>query len=87
MQQFERSTCALQKEELPLPRPAAEATPAALVMGAAQDSIVDDVDCNLLASYYGTTAKIINGSGHDVMLDVKWQNFAKELAAFAQQQT
>lgn len=60
--------------------------PRALVMGAAQDAIVDDVDCDLMASYYNTTSKIIEGSGHDVMLDVKWQQFAEDLAAFVKVQ-
>ena len=54
-----------------------------MVLGAEKDTVVDTEDCRILASYYDTEAKVLKGSGHDVMLDTVWRGFAEELLAFA----
>lgn len=53
------------------------------MLGGDKDTVVDADDCRILASYYGTEAKVLRGSGHDVMLDGKWREYAAELLAFA----
>jgi pimeloyl-ACP methyl ester carboxylesterase len=74
--------CMQTEAPLPLPRPPPERTPPALVLGASQDTVVDQVDCDLLASFYDAKSKMIDGSGHDVMLDEQWRSFAEEIVAF-----
>jgi esterase/lipase len=69
-------------EEIPLARLPKGKTPPALVLGATKDTVVDKEDCEILASYYNTHAKMLGPSGHDVMLDIQWQRFADELLNF-----
>jgi hypothetical protein len=77
-------SCVLQMDELPLPRIPEGKAPPTLVLGAVNDTIVDAEDCELLASYYGTRPKMLGPSGHDAMLDIVWERFAKELLEFVE---
>lgn len=55
----------------------------ALVLGAGRDPIVDRVDVAEAAAYVGARGTVIEESGHDVMLDVSWREYADEVGAFA----
>lgn len=56
----------------------------ALVIGATDDFIVDKEGVDELARYYGVNS-IMGNSSHDVMLGSKWENGAKEILGFLEQ--
>jgi esterase/lipase len=72
----------MQRDELPVPRVPSKSVPPTLVLGASEDKIVDAEDCHEVAQCFETQARILEGSGHDVMLDGRWQDFATEIAGF-----
>jgi alpha-beta hydrolase superfamily lysophospholipase len=74
---------------VPLPPPSAQAaTPApALVLRGVEDGVVDAEAAEELAAWCGssqtaTTRVEIEGLAHDVMLDVRWEEAARELVAW-----
>eukprot|EP00897_Mesotaenium_endlicherianum_P007999 jgi/Mesen1/7227/ME000372S06470 len=62
--------------ELPAGKPPAGGVPPVLVLGAANDFIVDKEGVKETAAYYSTTAVIVPDIAHDVMLDVGWERAA-----------
>jgi alpha-beta hydrolase superfamily lysophospholipase len=76
-------------KRVPLPPPSAQAaTPApALVLRGVEDGVVDAEAAEELAAWCGggkskTTRVEIEGLAHDVMLDVRWEEAARELVAW-----
>jgi pimeloyl-ACP methyl ester carboxylesterase len=69
---------------VPRPRRVRERTPGlpALVMGAEQDGIFTPDEVRRTALAYGTEAVLIPGSGHDLMLDVRWEEVAARIDAW-----
>jgi pimeloyl-ACP methyl ester carboxylesterase len=57
-----------------------------LVMGGNQDTLTDAVGTRVLTEYFGVQAHIVEGSGHDVMLDNEWAQFAERLCTFVKQE-
>ena len=58
------------KADLPVP---AGPCPAVLVLGAADDNVVDAEGVASLARAYGVEPVVIDGIAHDVMLDAEWE--------------
>lgn len=50
-----------------------------LVVAAEYDNIFSVSDIKRTAKYYAADFEVIKGSGHDVMLDVKWQHTAQTM--------
>jgi pimeloyl-ACP methyl ester carboxylesterase len=73
----------VQKSELPLPPLSKGCAVPAQVLGSTCDPLVDEEDCRQLADFLYTDYEMIEGSGHDVMLDHKWEEYASRIATFA----
>ena len=63
-----------------------DAVPPALVLGASDDFIVDDVGVTETAKYFGVDPTIVD-SPHDVMLGSKWENAATEISQWLEKLT
>ena len=72
----------MQREELPIKLPPADSLPPSLVMCGDCDPLADPVDSQSLAHALGTESEVVTGSGHDVMLDNEWRQFADRLCEF-----
>jgi pimeloyl-ACP methyl ester carboxylesterase len=53
-----------------------------LVLGAAEDFLFDERDVRDTAAAFGTTAEIVPGLGHTVMLEPAWAQVAERLAGW-----
>jgi pimeloyl-ACP methyl ester carboxylesterase len=65
------------------PPPPGPARPPAFVLGGKFDTVVDVEGLEELAAAYGTTAVVVDGLAHDVMLDARWREVAAAVRAFA----
>ena len=66
-----------------LPIPAAPSTmPPVLVLGSANDNVVDREGVLETAAHFGVAPVILEASAHDSMLDTRWQEAATELERF-----
>ena len=72
----------LQSEELPVAQVPDVSVKPTLVRGAKQDALVDEVDCSTVADRFQTQAVVLDGSGHDAMLDSIWQRYAERIRDF-----
>jgi pimeloyl-ACP methyl ester carboxylesterase len=63
------------------PRPARVRT-RVLVLGAANDAIFSPQEMHATAAAYGTTAEIVPGMAHDMMLERGWQSVADRMLAW-----
>jgi hypothetical protein len=62
--------------------PFVDQLPPALVMGAKDDFLVDEIGLEETAAYFGLEQPLIVDSPHDVMLGAKWRNGADALDAW-----
>ena len=73
----------LRKLNSSLPIPAAPSTmPPVLVLGSADDNVVDREGVLETAAHFGVAPVILDASAHDSMLDTRWKEAATELERF-----
>ena len=72
----------VQRDLLPTLPLATKHLPPALVMCGDQDKLAFSQDAHELAAGFNAQAEIVQGSGHDAMLDSEWRHFANRLCAF-----
>ncbi|KIZ05772.1 hypothetical protein MNEG_2183 [Monoraphidium neglectum] len=74
-------------KQVPLPRPPPPANGAAplprFVLGGEGDNVVDIEAVQELAQYCGVQPVVVSGLAHDCMLDVRWEEAARQLRAWA----
>ena len=71
------------QDEVPLSPIPESMCPPAFVLGGREDALVDIDAINETARYLYTSPVIIEGMGHDCMLDTSWLVAAQELLTFA----
>lgn len=53
-----------------------------LVLGAAEDALIDTADVRATARFHGSEAEVLPGLGHDLMLEPRWEAAAGRVAAW-----
>ena len=67
---------------LPLPPPPAGVRTPTLVLGGADDFVVDEEGLRESGRAYGAPVVVLPRMAHDVMLDVRWEAAASELESW-----
>jgi alpha-beta hydrolase superfamily lysophospholipase len=70
---------------LNLPRPGRVETPL-LVLGAVDDNLISPSEVEATARAYGTTAHMVPDTGHDMMLDDRWELVAEDILMWLKEQ-